>query len=102
MVPWTGTSQSRRIDSLQSAGGRLALLMEGKVYVYSLSGLTQPSAHPADALLLIGSRMGQSAVSFFHLAPSFLLTSGGRGSDGHFVFFDYWSAEWTQTSEFFT
>jgi hypothetical protein len=77
--------------------------MEGKVYVYSLSSLTQPSAHPADALLLIGSRVGQSAVSFFQLAPSFLLTGGWRGGgDGHFVFFDYWSAEWTQKSEFFS
>jgi hypothetical protein len=31
-----------------------------------------------------------------------LLTGGGRGGDGHFVFFDYWSANWTQKSEFFS
>jgi len=100
VTPWTGTGQSRRIDSLQTAGGRLALLMEARVYVYSLAALcTQPD--PADALILIGSRMGQSPVRFFHLAPSFLLTGGGGG--GHFVLFDYWSStDWTTKSEFFS
>jgi len=99
VIPWTGGSPGRRIDSLQAAGGRLALLMEARVYVYSLSSLTRPGAHPADSLLLIGSRMGQSPVTFFQLAPSFLLTGG---DDGHFVFFDYWSADWTRRSEFFS
>jgi hypothetical protein len=65
--------------------------------VYSLTKLTTPAADPADALLLIGSRMGQSAVNFFYLAPNFLLTGGG----GHFVLFDYWSGQWTRKSEFF-
>ena len=89
----------RRIDSLQAAGGRLALLMEGRVYVYSLTRLTLPTGgDTAEALLLIGSRMGQSAVEFFYLAPSFLLTGGG----GHFVLFDYWSAGCSSQSEFFS
>jgi hypothetical protein len=72
--------------------------MEGRVYVYSLTKLTNPAADPADALLLIGSRMGQSAVTFFYLAPNFLLTGGGS----HFVLFDYWCSQCTRKSEFFS
>lgn len=36
VTPSTGIGRARRIDQLAASCGRLALLMEGRVYVYSL------------------------------------------------------------------
>jgi len=74
LTPWTGrpdtaTGHPRRIDGLFSSTGRLALLMEGRVFVYDLDILLCEKQSSVASLILKGTRQNEPTVLFVYLFP---------------------------------
>lgn len=106
LTPWTGRSDTaaatghpRRIDGLFSSAGRLALLMEGRVFVYDLDILLSEKQSSVASLLLKGTRQNEPNVLFVYLFPDRLLTVG---KDYSVTMFSFWRTPPSPTSEFFT
>ena len=92
-----GWGNPKAIKGLFSSSGRLALLISGRVFVYSLKKLMEAPT-VAESLLLVGTRQNQPAVDYFHLDPHQLLTMGGDTV----VLFNFWTDTCSNVSEFFT
>eukprot|EP00092_Neocalanus_flemingeri_P027610 GFUD01029959.1.p1 GENE.GFUD01029959.1~~GFUD01029959.1.p1 ORF type:complete len:348 (-),score=59.07 GFUD01029959.1:64-1107(-) len=95
--PYTGWGDCKPIAAMVKSSGRLALLISGRVFVYSLVKLIEGCSED-ECLLLVGTRQNQPPVDFLHLEPNYLLTAGG----GTVVLFSFWSDECSPVSEFFT
>jgi len=93
--PYTGWGQGKHIQHLSQCGGRLGLIVEGRVFVYSAPGIIQGEGQ--ECLLLVATRQQQPSVEWIHLDRHRLLTAGGRT----LVMFDFWTDQPSNSSEFF-
>jgi len=96
VTPNPGYGQPRRIDKMFASAGRIALLQEGRVYVYRLDLLVM-EREPADSLLLVATRMQEMThqqIVYCFLLPEKLITV----SSGYTItMFDYWRSTTGQT-----
>jgi len=95
--PYTGWGDLKPITAMTASSGRLALLISGRVFVFSLTKMIR-GCSTDECLLLVGTRQSQHPVQFVHLGPHCLLTVGG----GTLVLFNFWSDRCSTVSEFFT
>jgi len=96
--PYTGWGEAKPIQEIATSCGRLAVLVKGRVFVYSLQGLLdRTSSGSQEHLLLVATRQYQPAVASFKLDRQRLITIGG----GTIVTFNFWTDQLSVKSEFF-
>lgn len=81
------------VESVSFNSGRLAVLINKKVFVYSCQNF--PQADPE--LILKGTRQDQIPIDNYYLGKSYLVTIGRN----QIVMFDFWTDETSRNSEFF-
>lgn len=96
-IPYTGWGTKHPISHMKCDSHHLALLLGGRVFVYSISRLLSPDSED-NALVLVASRKNQPPVNFMYLKNNILLTVGGNT----IVMFDFWNEKISGTSEFFS
>jgi len=96
--PYTGWGEAQPIQEIATSCGRLAVLVKGRVFVYSLQGmLERTSSGSQEHLLLVATRQYQPVVTAFKLDRQRLITNGG----GTIVTFNFWTDQLSAKSEFF-
>jgi len=96
--PYTGWGEAQPIQEIATSCGRLAVLVKGRVFVFSLQGLLdRTSSGSQEHLLLVATRQHQPAVVSFKLDRQRLITIGG----GTIVTFNFWTDQLSAMSEFF-
>jgi len=96
--PYTGWGEAKPIQEIATSCGRLAVLVKGRVFVYSLQGLLDKTrSESQEHLLLVATRQYQPAVVSFKLDRQRLITIGG----GTIVTFNFWTDQLSPVPEFF-
>jgi len=90
-------SPAAAVERLQEAGGLVACLAGGRVFVYHLESLARGGRHSA---LLFSSpelKKDELGVHFFHLTPSSILTVTGTRLE----LVDFWKFSWQSATQEF-
>lgn len=89
-IPYTGPVPTRYdIEDMRISSGRLAVLMIGRVFVYSISRLLEGANRNA-LLLSTADERGNAPIHMMHLQESLLLTVAGC----RVTTYDFWRFNW--------